>query len=197
MFSALRLTTASLLRLFKSNEFVAAALACIRKNSKHIVCSVRFIHTRSLYHNNNNKIEELNLPCCGALQKIWHSLVMVDFCERGENPPRHEKARNNNNCINIWEQQQHHQIITTLCLGAKSMYLQCQQCLQKLAARVSWLAVTQNTRSVHARQWGNNGDAKSNDISTIFKMLRSAADISHFLLLFDQSICPRQRTWKF
>lgn len=40
VYIALRLTTASLLRLFKSNEFVAAALACIRVrgNSKHSMC---------------------------------------------------------------------------------------------------------------------------------------------------------------
>lgn len=49
VYIALRLTTASLLRLFKSNEFVAAALACIRGNSKHSMCV--WIH---VFNNNNN-----------------------------------------------------------------------------------------------------------------------------------------------
>jgi hypothetical protein len=73
VYIALRLTTASLLRLFKSNEFVAAALACIRGNSKLAVC----IHTRShsLIIIKNRKVES----SAGVAKKyknstFWHSL---------------------------------------------------------------------------------------------------------------------------
>lgn len=48
IYIALRLTTASLLRLFKSNEFVAAALACIRNTILSTLCMYTYTFAFSI-----------------------------------------------------------------------------------------------------------------------------------------------------